>query len=181
MTARSTATAETFVPGDTGTALAEVSSFLHAYEAKHGERPMSRFLLIGDDEGGQVELPEPVYRVLVRAVDALSQGKGITIAPQEPQLTTQQAADLLGVSRPTVIRLIDAGDLHAERIDSRRRLPLGEVLAYRERRRAKQYAMLDATAVDLDDEGDPAEMIELARQARKAVAARKVTAIDTLG
>jgi len=173
MNTRSTATAETFVPGDTVTELAEVSSFLTAYEAKHGERPMSRFLLIGDNEGSQVELPEPVYRVLVRAVEALSQGKGITIAPQEPQLTTQQAADLLGVSRPTVIRLINSGDLHAERLDSRRRLALGEVLAYRERRRAKQYAMLDATAVDLHDEDDPAEMLELAREARKAVAGRK--------
>lgn len=173
MTARSTTAAETFVPGDAGAALAEVSSFLHAYEVKYGARPTSRFLLVGDDEGDQVELPEPVYRVLVRAVEALSQGKGITIAPQEPQLTTQQAADLLGVSRPTVIRLIDSGDLHAERIDSRRRLALGDVLAYRERRRAKQYAMLEATAVDFHDEDDPTEMLELAREARKAVAARK--------
>ena len=177
MTARSSATAETFLPGDAGTALADVSSFLSAYEARHGERPAPRFLLIGDDEGGQVELPESVYRVLVRAVEALSQGKGITIAPQEPQLTTQQAADLLGVSRPTVIRLINSGDLHAERIDSRRRLALGEVLAYRERRRAKQYAMLEATSVDLGDEDDPAHMLELAREARKAVAARKVAPI----
>src|SRR5660397_134231 len=146
MSARSNAAAETFVPGDAATALAQVSSFLNAYELKYGERPTPRLLLIGDGEGDQVELPEPVYRVLVRAVEALSQGKGITIAPQEPQLTSQQAADLLGVSRPTVIRLIDSGDLHAERIDSRRRLALGEVLAYRERRRAKQYATLEATA-----------------------------------
>jgi len=166
MIPRSTAATETFVPGDAATALAEVSSFLRAFEAKHRERPMSR-LVLRDDEGGQVELPEPVHRVLVRAVEALSQGKGITIAPQEPQLTTQQAADLLGVSRPTVIRLIDSGDLHAERIDSRRRLPLGEVLAHRERRRAKQHAMLDATAVDFHDEDDPAIVLEVARQARK--------------
>jgi len=170
MPARSTAAAETFVPEDTAAALAEVSSFLDTHQARHGERPMSRLLLIGDGEGDQVELPEPVYRVLVRAVEALSQGKGITIAPQEPQLTSQQAADLLGVSRPTVIRLIDSGDLHAERIDSRRRLALGEVLAYRERRRAKQYATLEATAVDFHDENDPSEMLELARDARKRAA-----------
>lgn len=172
MNSQATPRTETFVPGDTASALAEVSSFLEAYEVKHRQLPESRFLLIGDGEGEQVELPEPVYRVLVQAVEALSRGKGVTIAPQEPQLTTQQAADLLGVSRPTVVRLIEAGDLRAERIDSRRRLALGDVLAYREQRRAKQYAVLDAMATDFRDEDDPAEMVELARQARKNVAAR---------
>lgn len=53
------------------------------------------------------------------------------------------------------------------------RLAFGRVLARRERRRAKQYAMFDATGVDLRDEDDPAEVLELAREARKAVAGRK--------
>ncbi|MDN5757011.1 MAG: helix-turn-helix domain-containing protein [Tomitella sp.] len=95
------------------------------------------------------------------------------MTPQEPQLTTQQVADLLGVSRPTVVRLIESGELRAERNGVRRRVLLGDALAYRERRRQRQYAMLTATAVDLDDEDDPQEMLARLREARKAVAQRQ--------
>lgn len=62
---------------------------------------------------------------------ALHAGKAVTIAPQSMTLTTQQAADLLGVSRPTVVRLIKSGELAAERIGNRHRLVLDDVLAYR--------------------------------------------------
>lgn len=68
-------------------------------------------------------------------VAALHAGKAVTIAPQSMTLTTQQAADLLGVSRPTVVRLIKSGELAAERIGNRHRLVLDDVLAYREARR----------------------------------------------
>jgi len=112
-----------------------------------------------------------VYQALVQVVEALAAGKAVTVSPQEPQLTTQQAADLLGVSRPTVVRMIESGELAAERNGNRRRLLLSDVLAYRERRRARQYAMLAATSVDIDDEDDPAEMIERLREARKTAAA----------
>lgn len=67
---------------------------------------------------------------------ALHAGKAVTIAPQSMTLTTQQAADLLGVSRPTVVRLIKSGELAAERIGNRHRLVLDDVLAYREARPA---------------------------------------------
>lgn len=50
----------------------------------------------------------------------------------------------------------------------------GDVLAYRERRRQRQYAMLEATAIDLDNEDDPLEVIERLRAARKAVAEQQV-------
>jgi excisionase family DNA binding protein len=128
---------------------------------------------VGAGEGEQVELPQTVYQVLVQVVAALAAGKAVTVSPTEPQLTTQQAADLLGVSRPTVVRLIESGELVAERIGNRRRLLLGEVLAYRERRRARQYAFLAATAVDLDDEDNPAEMIERLREARRQAAGER--------
>lgn len=61
---------------------------------------LSRLLPIGEDEGDQVDVPEPVYRVLVRAVETLSHGKGMKMAPHEPQLSLQQAADLPGGVAP---------------------------------------------------------------------------------
>ncbi|GAA1989610.1 hypothetical protein GCM10009718_29010 [Isoptericola halotolerans] len=172
MAARSVV-AETYVPHESDSALADVRSFMAAHESKHGSAPNSRFLLVGDSEGDQVELPETLYLVLRQAVDAMAAGKAVTISLQEPQLTTQQAADLLGVSRPTVVRLVESGELSAERVGSRRRLALGDVLAYREKRRRRQYAMLEATSVDLDDEENPELMIERLREARKAVAGKR--------
>lgn len=163
----------TYVPEESGTGLAEVHSFLAAHAEKRGAEPTQRFLLVGSAEGEQIELPGTVYSALVQVVEALAAGKAVTVSPQEPQLTTQQAADLLGVSRPTVVRMIESGELAAERNGTRRRVLLSDVLAYRERRRARQYAMLAATAVDLDDEDDPAEMIERLREARRAVASER--------
>ncbi|WP_460748010.1 helix-turn-helix domain-containing protein [Myceligenerans cantabricum] len=163
---------QTYVPEESAPGAAEVLSFLAAHSERRGTEPARRFLLVGSDEGEQIELPGTVYRALVQVVEALAAGKAVTVSPQEPQLTTQQTADLLGVSRPTVVRMIESGELAAERNGNRRRLLLSDVLAYRERRRARQYAMLDATAVDLEDEDDPAEMIERLREARR-VAARE--------
>lgn len=161
----------TYVPEGSEPEAAEVLSFLAAHAERHGAEPVRRFLLVGSGEGEQIELPGTVYRALLQVVEALAAGKAVTVSPTEPQLTTQQAADLLGVSRPTVVRMVESGELAAERNGNRRRLLLGDVLAYRERRRARQYAMLEATAVDLDDEDDPAEMIERLREARSAAAA----------
>lgn len=165
--------AHTYVPEVARDELAGVLRFLAAHAGRHGRVPAARFLLVGGAEGDQIELPEMVYRALVQVVEALAAGKAVTVTPQEPQLTTQQVADLLGVSRPTVVRLIESGELRAERNGVRRRVLLSDALAYRERRRQRQYAMLTATAVDLDDEDDPQEMLARLREARKAVAQRQ--------
>ena len=165
--------AQTYEPEASPDKVAQVRSFLAAHAQRHGTAPAPRYLLAGDAEGEQIELPETVYRVLVQVVEALAAGKAVTVTPTEPRLTTQQTADLLGISRPTVVRLIDSGELRAERNGNRRRLMLSDVLAYRERRRQRQYAMLAATAVDIDDEDDPAEVIERLREARRAVAAER--------
>ena len=94
-------------------------------------------------------------------------------APQTMKLTTQQAADLLGVSRPTVVRLITDGMLPAERVGNRHRLLLDDVLAYREQRRNRQYETLAATAVDIDADDDPEVVRERLREARRVVAERR--------
>lgn len=164
---------QTYVPEGASGQLAEVRSFLEAHEERRGSVPPLRYLLVGGHEGEQIELPSSVYRVLVQVVEAMAAGKAVTVTPQEPQLTTQQAAELLGVSRPTVVRLIESGELRAERNGSRRRLLLGEVLAYRERRRQRQYAMLEATAIEIEDEDDPGDVIERLRAARKAASEQR--------
>jgi len=162
----------TYLPSE-AEELADVHSFLEAHERARGAAVPPRYLLVGEGEGDQVELPESMYRLLVQVVEALSSGRAVTVAPHSTTLTTQQAADILGVSRPTVVRLIDAGELASQRPGTRRQVLLRDVLEYRERRRQRQYDMLAATAVDIDDEDDVAAVAAELREVRRAVAARR--------
>ncbi|MQY25666.1 helix-turn-helix domain-containing protein [Nocardia aurantia] len=96
-------------------------------------------------------------------------------APSRPTvaLTSQQAADLLGVSRPTIKRWIEKGELPAELVGKRyHRLRLDDVLRYREARRRQQYEALAASAVDIDADGDPADVLARLRAVRQATARR---------
>ncbi|BAH53674.1 helix-turn-helix domain-containing protein [Rhodococcus opacus] len=151
--------------------LAEVVGFLEAYERRRGDQVEPRYLLVGEDD--QVELPTEVHAALKQVVGELQAGRAVTVAPRATMLTTQQAADLLGVSRPTVRRLIDVGELLAE-VGTRHRLLLPDVLEYQQRR-ARQYEILAQTVVRIDDEDDPAVVAEQLRAAHKAVAERRRT------
>jgi excisionase family DNA binding protein len=105
--------------------------------------------------------------VLVQAVEALKAGKAVTISPTMPKLTTQQAADLLGVSRPTVVRLMDAGEVPSERIGNRRKVLLKDLLDYRDARRQRQYQAIFDTSVDVSEEEDPAVVQERLKRIRQ--------------
>jgi excisionase family DNA binding protein len=152
--------------------LAPVVGFLAAHERRHGPAASPSYALVGVDEHDRIELPEAVHQALRKVVAALYAGKAVTIAPQTMTLTTQQTADLLGVSRPTVVRLINDNVLPAERIGNRHRLLLDDVLSYREERRKRQYDALAATA-DIGRDDDPETIRKQLREARRAVAARR--------
>jgi excisionase family DNA binding protein len=147
--------------------MATIASFLDAHHSKVGERPERRYYLAGAGEHDQIEVPEALHRVLVQAVAALKAGKAVTISPTMPKLTTQQAADLLGVSRPTVVRLMDEGELPSERIGNRRKVLLKDLLDYRDARRQRQYQAIFDTSVDVSEEEDPAVVQERLKRIRK--------------
>jgi excisionase family DNA binding protein len=98
--------------------------------------------LVGPD-GERIALPEEVFRVLVTVVDAMAGGQAVTIAPHNQTLTTQEAAEILGVSRPTLVRLLDGGRIPFRQPGRHRRILLRDVLAYEEERRYERRAGLD--------------------------------------
>jgi excisionase family DNA binding protein len=122
-------------------------------------------LVIGADES--IALPDLVVAALRQVVEAMSRGLAVTIIPQSHILTTQQAADLLGISRPTLIRLLEAGKIDYEIKGTHRRLLLEDVLRYREQRREAQYQFLADTAVDPDDEEDVEVVLARLRRVRQ--------------
>ncbi|WFE31576.1 helix-turn-helix domain-containing protein [Micromonospora sp. WMMD975] len=109
--------------------------------------------------GEQVAVPVSMRDVLTRIADVLASGRGVAVVPVDRELTTTEAAGLLGVSRPTLIKLLEAGEIGYSRPNSSRRIPLEQVLAYRDRRGQARRAILDeltADAVEMGMYGQPA-------------------------
>ena len=128
--------------------------------------------LLGPD-GQTIELPLEAYDVLVGVVRAMRQGKAITVAPQSQRLTTQQAADFLGVSRPTLVKLLETGKIPFERSSGsrHRRVQLRDVLDYQGRRRTERVEALDELTRTAVEEGlagrDRDSYTDALREARK--------------
>lgn len=75
-------------------------------------------------------LPPELAHALREAVLALAHGEAVTLTPHEAMLTTQEAADVLGVSRPTMVRLLESGALPYTKPGTHRRVRLEDVLEY---------------------------------------------------
>ncbi len=96
--------------------------------------------------GQELEIPTSIYKVLVVAVAAMAQGNAVSIVPVHHELTTQQAADLLSVSRPHVVKLLDAGEIPHHKTGSHRRVFFEDLMRYRDVRDAGRHnALADLT------------------------------------
>jgi excisionase family DNA binding protein len=80
--------------------------------------------------------------VLVDVVDALRAGHEVTVTRMHQRLTTQEAADILNVSRPTLVKLLETGEIPFEQPGRHRRVRLADVLAYRDRLEERRDAAL---------------------------------------
>jgi excisionase family DNA binding protein len=95
------------------------------------------------------DLPAPAVRLLMEILKELGEGRAVTIVPVDAEITTQQAADLLNVSRPYLVGMIEKGTLPARMVGNQRRLPLKDVLAYKTENRAKRReALRELAALD---------------------------------
>lgn len=97
-------------------------------------------------DGERVELPPSAVEGLRLVIDALLFGRAVTLVSQDKELTSQAAADMLYVSRPHLIKLLDQGQIPFHRVGTHRRIRLEDVLCYRERRDADRKAALDELA-----------------------------------
>ncbi|MET9464900.1 helix-turn-helix domain-containing protein [Streptomyces sp. NPDC006544] len=111
--------------------------------------PDSVELLVRTPDGGELTLPRELVRVLLASAGELARGHAVTVLASEVQLSPNEAAELLGLSRPFVARLLDAGDILSTNLpgSSHRMVRLADVLAFqqqRERRREGRRQIADA-------------------------------------
>ena len=121
-------------------------------------RELNRMLQCGtpvlvSTDGEKVELPDAVFRLLKDIVRNMQLGRAIVLIPENQQLTTQRAADLLGVSRPHLIKLLEAGELPYHRAGSHRRIYLRDFVAYQKRRDVERKLALDRIAKEAYEAG----------------------------
>lgn len=94
-------------------------------------------------DGAPFTLPREVAQAFDRAVEYLANGEPVLVIPASAELTTGEAADILGVSRQYLVRLLDVGRIPHRREGAHRRLLLRDVIRYREQSRREQRAALD--------------------------------------
>jgi excisionase family DNA binding protein len=121
-------------------------------------RQLNRMLQLGAPallaaDGQRLDLPDAVFRLLKDIVRNMQLGRAIALIPENQQLTSQRAADLLGVSRPHLIKLLERGELPYHKVGSHRRICLKDLLAYQKRRDVERKAALDRIAKEAFESG----------------------------
>ena len=117
------------------------------------DRPLK--LRVRDSEQEQpIELPAGAVELLMHVLEAMAAGQGVTLIPQSAELTTVQAADVLNVSRPFLIKLLDQKAIPHRKVGKHRRIRMEDVMAYknaidREREQVLEQLTREAQAHDM--------------------------------
>lgn len=142
--------ARTYVPdADQG---AVIASFVRVLDEAGMRTSAGRPALVAAN-GERLELPDSMYEVLRQVADALSSGMGVTVAPLSALLTTQEAADYLGISRPTLVRILERGEIPMEKPGRHRLVRLEDLVGYQDRMREQRRAALGQMVADAEDDG----------------------------
>ena len=96
---------------------------------------------LGRDD--KLVLPRPILDMLVGILEATAAGRGVQIMPYNAELTTQQAADMLNVSRPYLIGLLEAGQIEYRLVGRHRRVRLDRLMEYKARDDAERRTVAD--------------------------------------
>ena len=115
--------------------------------ASHKDFPVALLKVPGRDA---LPLTPELASVLMTVADQLSRNKAVFVAPYDTRLTTQDAADFLGVSRPTVVKLLENGEIPFEKVGRHRRVRLVDLQRYASERHARNVRLFDELAADED-------------------------------
>jgi excisionase family DNA binding protein len=119
------------------------------YLSRFARRNRPLTVRVTDAEQEQpIELPAGAVALLMDILEAMAAGRGVTLVPENAELTTVQAADLLNVSRPFLIGLLEAGAIPHRKVGKHRRIRMEDVMAYKERIDKEREAVLDELVAD---------------------------------
>lgn len=112
-----------------------------------------KFFVYDTQNEEPVEMPAGAVTVLRDLLVFMARGHGITMFPRLAEVTTAEAADILNVSRPYIIKLLEAGEIAYRMVGSHRRIPLRDVFSYKNRIDQEREAILDQMVAEAEDLG----------------------------
>jgi len=101
-----------------------------------------RVRLLDDPGKATIKLPASAARMLLRILEEMARGNAVTVIPVHAELTTQEAADMLNISRPSLIQLLDEGRIEYRKVGTHRRVRFESLMAHKRQADADRRAAL---------------------------------------
>lgn len=137
-------------PTEKESTIARTSKQLLSRYAREDQPLTLRVIDAGRDE--PIELPAGAVSLLMDILGAMASGQGITLIPENAELTTVQAADILNVSRPFLIKLLEAGKIPYRKVGKHRRIRMEDVMNYKQAIDREREAILDQLVADAQEQ-----------------------------
>lgn len=144
---------EPVAPTEREARLAEESSRTLSSYVRDTEEQTIRVVPEGGRPEEAVTIPAVAFRLLVNILTQMAQGNAVTLIPVHAELTTQEAADLLNVSRPFLVRLLEEGEIPYRKVGTRRRVLYKDIAEYKRRIDERRRATLDELAAQAQELG----------------------------
>jgi excisionase family DNA binding protein len=136
-------------PGDAALAK-ESSREIARLIASEGDTPIRLVVKLGPQET-EISIPASALQLLGSMLTEFAKGNAITMFPVHAELTTQQAADLLGVSRPFLVEQLEKGDLQFRKVGTHRRVLYKDLMEYKQSMDRKRHETLDELAAQAQE------------------------------
>ena len=134
----------------------EARAALRAFSALPRRRTDSRTVQVRSDGEGRpisATVPREAFELFLEILGQMANGNAVTIVPVHAELTTQQAADLLNVSRPFLVGLLDDGRIPFRMVGAHRRVKAADLLAYQQRDESARKKVLDELTAEAEKHG----------------------------
>jgi len=131
-------------------------------QAKLSSRTLSKYTDVdrvnlslrgSNGESDDLVLPGHVLQILLDVLSEMSKGNAISLIPHHQEVSTQEAANLLNVSRPFLVGLLEKGEIPFRKVGAHRRVLLTDVIAYKEQTDTRRMQALDELTSLSQDEG----------------------------
>ena len=131
----------------------ESDSVLAATASRELSRASKASITVRLDDGTDLVLPKLVTPLLIKILTEMAQGNAVTLIPLHAELTTQEAANLLNVSRPFLNKMLDRGELKFHKVGTHRRIKFSDLEDYRQDRERKRASDMEALAEQAQELG----------------------------